>query len=62
MESSTLAQLNRILADQQQGLRELRAKRKEYRERLTELDVKEVEYLLGIDKTKEAINDLEADK
>ncbi len=54
--------IDRILADQQQGLRELRARRMEDMRRIDESYAKEIEYILGIEKTKEAISELEADK
>lgn len=61
MESSTIAQLRLVLADQQRGLKELRKRRREDYERIAEKDAKEIEYLLGIEETKKAIKKLEAD-
>lgn len=52
MESSTIAQLRLVLADQQRGLKELRKRRREDYERIAEKDAKEIEYLLGIEETK----------
>lgn len=58
-ESGTLTQARRILSDQETGLRELRSKRSDCHERLADMAAKEIEYLIGIERTKETIKKLE---
>ena len=51
-------QLLIILSDQRRELTELRSKRREYFERIGELDAKEIEVLIGMEKTEEIIENL----
>lgn len=51
-------QLSIILSDQRRELTELRSKRREYFERIGELDAKEIEVLIGMEKTEEIIENL----
>lgn len=51
-------QLLTILSDQRRELTELRSKRREYFERIGELDAKEIEVLIGMEKTEEIIENL----
>ena len=55
---SFIEQLKRVLADQRQDLAEVRKKRRDHKERIAELDVEEIELLLGIEKTKETLENL----
>lgn len=55
---SFIEQLKRVLADQRQDLAEVRKKRREHKERIAELDVEEIELLLGIEKTEEILENL----
>lgn len=51
-------QLLIILSDQRRELTELRSKRREYFERIGEMDAKEIEVLIGMEKTEEIIENL----
>lgn len=55
---SFIEQLKRVLADQRQDLAEVRKKRRDYKERIAELDAEEIELILGIEKTKETLENL----
>lgn len=51
-------QLSIILSDQRRELTELRSKRREYYGRIGELDAKEIEVLIGMEKTEEILENL----
>lgn len=51
-------QLSLILSDQRRELTELRSKRREYFERIGEIDAKEIEVLIGMEKTEEILENL----
>lgn len=53
-----IEQLKRVLADQRQDLAEVRKKRRDHKERIAELDAEEIELILGIEKTKETLENL----
>lgn len=52
---SIIDQLRMILDDQSEDLADVRRERKELRERSIELDAKEIELRLGIEKTREEL-------